>query len=184
MQDDIKTIDEQNKRDTSGIATNENNFSLVSPLLNKTGSDDGAQDRSHALEKIEQGYNVNQDIGNIAAEFQDEIKSITDTAESYSAPEIATGITEENSPSVTLDDVMDDLEDPDLYSKIDDYLDQMSYSRESVNELLDAITSWDLLQVYEKLLIDFAELLTPEELIRLKKDYRKTFDLPLHDGGE
>ena len=48
MQDDIKTIDEQNKRDTSGIVTNENNFSLVSPLLNKTGSDDGAQDRSHA----------------------------------------------------------------------------------------------------------------------------------------
>ena len=79
---------------------------------------------------------------------------------------------------------MDGLEDPDLYSKIDDYLDQMSYSRESVNELLDAITSWDLLQVYEKLLIDFAELLTPEELIRLKKDYRKTFDLLLPDEGE
>ena len=80
----------------------------------------------------------------------------------------------------TLDDVMERImENGKFDSSLQDFLDTMPHTRESTDELLDAVLEWDLWELYNKLLTDHDDLLTPEEREKLKADYRQLFDLPL-----
>ena len=80
----------------------------------------------------------------------------------------------------TLDDVMERImENGKFDSSLQDFLDTMPHTRESTEELLDAVLEWDLWELYNKLLTEHDDLLTPEELEKLKADYRQLFDLPL-----
>lgn len=79
----------------------------------------------------------------------------------------------------TLDDVIECLDDPDFDTILEDFLEKMSCSRESINEMLKAVSGWDLWPVYNKLLTDCSALLTPEELAKLKNDYKEKFAIPL-----
>lgn len=81
----------------------------------------------------------------------------------------------------TIDDVIDCIDDPDFDLILDDFLEEMPYSRDSVDEMLEVLSSWDLLPVYDKLLTECVDLLTPEELSKLKMDYKAKFTLPLPD---
>lgn len=81
----------------------------------------------------------------------------------------------------TIDDVIDCIDDPDFDLILDDFLEEMPYSRNSVDEMLEVLSSWDLLPVYDKLLTECVGLLTPEELSKLKMDYKAKFSLPLPD---
>ncbi|MBR1814832.1 MAG: hypothetical protein IJ773_13645 [Lachnospiraceae bacterium] len=78
-----------------------------------------------------------------------------------------------------LEDVIELLGDPDFDTILDDYLEKMPYSRESVDEMLEVISSWELWPVYNALLTDYAKLLTQEELEKLKANYRELFSIPL-----
>ena len=55
----------------------------------------------------------------------------------------------------------------------DNYIESMPNTRETVNELLNACSGYDLLEIYTKLLIDCSDILTGEERCKLKKDYKK-----------
>ncbi len=80
----------------------------------------------------------------------------------------------------TLDDVMERImENGRFDSSLQDFLDTMPHTREITEELLDAVIEWDLWELYDKLLTEHDDLLTPEELEKLKADYRQLFDLPL-----
>lgn len=84
----------------------------------------------------------------------------------------------------TLDDVTDCLDDPDFDSILEDFLKRMPCSRESVDEMLETVSALDLWLVYKKLLTDCATLLTPEELAKLKADYKEKFSIPLPGEDE
>ena len=84
----------------------------------------------------------------------------------------------------TLDDVMDCLDDPDFDSILEDFLESMPNSRESVDEMLETVSALDLWPVYRKLLTDCVTLLTREELAKLKADYKEKFSIPLPGEGE
>lgn len=84
----------------------------------------------------------------------------------------------------TLDDVIDCLDDPDFDSILEDFLEKMPCSRESVDEMLEAIAGWDLWQVYNKLLTECIALLTVAEVAKLKADYKEKFSIPLPDEPE
>lgn len=84
----------------------------------------------------------------------------------------------------TLDDVTDCLDDPDFDSILEDFLERMPCSRESVDEMLETVSALDLWPVYRKLLTDCVALLTPEELAKLKADYKEKFSIPLPGEGE
>ncbi len=84
----------------------------------------------------------------------------------------------------TLDDVTDCLDDSDFDSILEDFLERMPNSRESVDEMLETVSALDLWPVYRKLLTDCVALLTPEELAKLKADYKEKFSIPLPDEGE
>lgn len=84
----------------------------------------------------------------------------------------------------TLDDVTDCLDDPDFDSILEDFLERMPCSRESVDEMLETVSALDLWPVYRKLLTDCVALLTPEELAKLKADYKEKFSIPLPSEGE
>lgn len=60
-----------------------------------------------------------------------------------------------------------------------DYIESMSNTRETVNELLNACLGYDLLEIYTKLLIDCRDFLTAEERDKLKLDYKRIFSVPL-----
>lgn len=79
----------------------------------------------------------------------------------------------------TLDDVIGCIDDPDFDTILEDFLDKMPCSRESVDEMLEVISGWDLWTVYDKLLTECESLLTTDEIIKLKADYKEKFDLPL-----
>lgn len=79
----------------------------------------------------------------------------------------------------TLDDVIGCIDDSDFDTILEDFLDKMPYSKESVNEMLDIVSGWDLCAVYDKLLTECESLLTTDEIIKLKADYKEKFDLPL-----
>lgn len=78
-----------------------------------------------------------------------------------------------------LDDVTDCLDDPDFDSILEDFLERMPCTRESVDEMLETVSALDLWPVYRKLLTDCAAFLTPEELAKLKADYNEKFSIPL-----
>lgn len=79
----------------------------------------------------------------------------------------------------TLDDVIECLDDPDFDTILEDFLEKMPCSRESVEEMLETISSLDLWPVYHKLLTDCVALLLPDELSKLKADYKEKFSIPL-----
>ena len=79
----------------------------------------------------------------------------------------------------TLDDVIECINDPDFDTIIEDFLDKMPCSRESVEEMLETVSALDLWPVYNKLLTDCVALLSPEELAKLKADYKEKFSIPL-----
>lgn len=79
----------------------------------------------------------------------------------------------------TLNDVIECLDDPDFDTILEDFLEKMPCSRESVDEMLETVSSLDLWPVYNKLLADCVALLTPEELAKLKADYKEKFSIPL-----
>ena len=84
----------------------------------------------------------------------------------------------------TLDDVIECLDDPDFDTILEDFLEKMPCSRESVVEMLDTISTLDLLPVYNRLLMDCVALLSPEELAKLKADYKEKFSIPLPSEDE
>ena len=84
----------------------------------------------------------------------------------------------------TFDDVIECLDDPDFDTILEDFLEKMPCSRESVEEMLDTVSALDLLPVYNKLLTDCVALLSPEELAKLKADYKEKFSIPLSGEDE
>lgn len=79
----------------------------------------------------------------------------------------------------TLNDVIECLDDPDFDTILEDFLEKMPCSRESVEEMMETVSTLDLWSVYNKLLTDCAALLSPEELAKLKADYKEKFSIPL-----
>lgn len=79
----------------------------------------------------------------------------------------------------TLDDVIDCLGDPDFDTILDEFLVKMPCSRESVEEMLKTVSAFDFWSVYNKLLTDCVALLSPDELAKLKADYKEKFSIPL-----
>lgn len=84
----------------------------------------------------------------------------------------------------TLDDVIECLDDPDFDTILEDFLEKMPCTRESVEEILEIVSALDLWPVYNKLLMDCVALLSPEELAKLKADYTEKFSIPLPDEVE
>ena len=84
----------------------------------------------------------------------------------------------------TLDDIIECLDDPDFDAILEDFLEKMPCTRESVEEMLEAVSSLDLWPVYNKLLTDCVALLTSEELAKLKADYNEKFSIPLPGDAE
>ena len=84
----------------------------------------------------------------------------------------------------TLDDVVECLDDPDFDTILEDFLEKMPYSRKSVEEMLKTVSALDLWPVYRKLLTDCTVFLTPEELAKLKADYKEKFSIPLPSETE
>ena len=84
----------------------------------------------------------------------------------------------------TLDDVIECLDDPDFDTILEDFLEKMPCSRESVEEMLETVSALDLWPVYNKLLTDCVALLSPEELAKLKADYKEKFSIPLPGEAE
>ena len=84
----------------------------------------------------------------------------------------------------TLSDFIDEnFYDSNYYEILYDYLEQMPYSRESVDELLDAASSWDISEVYCKL-FQYHEFLRPDELAKLMNKFQTTFDFDFLDEYE
>lgn len=67
----------------------------------------------------------------------------------------------------------------DRITILEDFLEKMPCTRESVEEILETVSYLDLWPVYRKLLTDCAALLTLEELVKLKADYKDKFSIPL-----
>ena len=76
-----------------------------------------------------------------------------------------------------LSDVLGHVEEPDFLTLLDDCLDRMPRTRESVDKMLDALSRFDLWPVYRRLLTDCYELLTPEEQYTVYNGYKKRFDV-------
>ena len=85
----------------------------------------------------------------------------------------------QNSKETLSDYIADHLHDSDFFDQLDEVLEQMPYSKESVDELLDATFDWDLLSELYYKLFEFDKLLQPDELAKLKKRFQESFDLPL-----
>lgn len=79
----------------------------------------------------------------------------------------------------TLDDVIECLGDPDFDTILEACLEKISCSRENIEKMLETVSALDLWPVYRKLLTDCVVLLTPEELAKLKSDYKAKFSIPL-----
>ena len=79
----------------------------------------------------------------------------------------------------TLDDVIECVDDPDFDTILEDFLEKMPSTRENVDEMLEVVSGWVLLPVYNKLLTDCVALLSPEELEKLQDEYKKEFSIPL-----
>ena len=79
----------------------------------------------------------------------------------------------------TLADVIECLDDPDFDMILEDFIEKMPCSRKSVEEMLETVSVLDLWPMYNKLLMDCVALLSPEELAKLKADYKEKFSIPL-----
>lgn len=84
----------------------------------------------------------------------------------------------------TLSDFIDEtFYDSNFFEILYDYLEQMPYSRESVDELLDAVSSWVFSEVYCKL-FQYHEFLRSDELAKLMNKFQTTFDFDFLDEYE
>lgn len=79
------------------------------------------------------------------------------------------------------DTIVDSIETAVTDSAVENYFDNMPRTRESVEEMLDAILSWDMWEIYRKLLTEFEDFLTDMETKQLKNRYAELFDVPLCD---
>ena len=87
---------------------------------------------------------------------------------------------EANTETKTLEGMIEKyIFDPGFLEMLDDYLYEMPVTRKTVEELLTAIESFDLWQLYNKLMTDCLDLLSEEEIAFLKSEYDRIFDLPL-----
>ena len=77
---------------------------------------------------------------------------------------------------MTLEGILDNIGSPDFFNMLRDYLDILPHSRDSVDELLEAVLQYDIIEIYDKLLIEYEDLLLEEEKERLKSDYNIVFD--------
>lgn len=84
----------------------------------------------------------------------------------------------------TLDDVIKCIDDSNFDFILKDFLEKMPCSRESVDEMMEVVSAWDLWPVYNKLLSDCVALLSPEELAKLKYDYKEKFSISLPSESE
>ena len=84
----------------------------------------------------------------------------------------------------TLDDIIECLDDPDFDTILEDFLEKMPCSRESVEVMLETVSALDLWPVHYKLLTDCVASLSPEELAKLKADYKEKFSIPLPGDAE
>ena len=66
----------------------------------------------------------------------------------------------------------------DLTDLLDEALEKLPFSRESAEELMDAITRYDAAELYDALFDNFAEFVTREEKNKIIQRYKDTFDVP------
>ena len=76
------------------------------------------------------------------------------------------------------------LDDPEFDTILEDFLEKMPCSREYVEEMLETVSALDLWPMYRKLLTDCVALLSPEELAKLKADYKEKFSISLPGEDE
>jgi len=86
----------------------------------------------------------------------------------------------------TLDDVLDDLictgidfDYEEFLDLLDEYLSSMEHSRTSAEEILAAIKSFHVWELYVTLFTQFYEFLTADERIWLIERYKSVFDVPM-----
>ena len=65
----------------------------------------------------------------------------------------------------------------DLTDLLDEALEKLPFSRESAEELMDAITSYDEAELYDALFDNFAEFVTREEKDKILQHYKDIFDV-------
>ena len=65
----------------------------------------------------------------------------------------------------------------DLTDLLDEALEKLPFSRESAEELMDAITRYDAAELYDALFDNFAEFVTREEKDKILQHYKDIFDV-------
>ncbi len=66
----------------------------------------------------------------------------------------------------------------DFTDLLDEALEKLPFTRESAEELMDAIISYDEAELYDALFDNFAEFVTREEKNKIIQRYKDTFDVP------
>ena len=66
----------------------------------------------------------------------------------------------------------------DFTDLLDEVLEKLPFSRESAEELMDAITRYDAAELYDALFDNFAEFVTGEEKDKIIQRYKDIFDIP------
>ncbi len=79
----------------------------------------------------------------------------------------------------SLDDVFDAMLEEDFDDSLTKYLNNMPRTRKSAEEILEEMTQWDEWDLYKTLLQDYMEFLTPEEIRKTIRAYKKKFIMPL-----
>lgn len=73
--------------------------------------------------------------------------------------------------------------DPNSWHEFQKRLEMLPRTRESVELLLDLLSSYDTIyEIYEKLLIDLNEHLTPDEILHLNKKLQKLFGVSIYNN--
>lgn len=76
----------------------------------------------------------------------------------------------------TLDEVMEQINSPDFDNILSTYFLNSKRTRESTKEILDAISSYDILLLYMELFDNRLPFLIEAEMEWLKKKFKNTFD--------
>lgn len=84
----------------------------------------------------------------------------------------------------TINDIIECIDDSDFDTILEEFLEKMTCSRENVNKMLEVISSWDIWLIYNKLLTEFASLLTVDEIEKIKSDYTEKFSIPLPNEND
>lgn len=83
-----------------------------------------------------------------------------------------------------LQDLKPPVDKDDFYPNLEAYVDGLPNSRESAETLMDMAEQYDNWHIYVKLLFDCEAFLKPEELRRIRNDYKRIFDIPLPGDEE